>query len=230
MSAQFYLLYIDELDKSILSEIITKLPSKSQEKILRYRSLADRWQFTLSNLLLRSVLKQELKIPDASIKIEIDRYGKPFLIGGKRHFNLSYSKDIVVLATDCFPIGIDVEYVQPLDNLDDLILSFSKNEQRAYKLRSQKKRTNYFYDLWTTKESYLKAIGKGLHYRLDSFNIVINDKEIYLVNKIGLRDLRWTFKRYALRKKYKCVVCAREGKLPEKPTIIKTKSLINSSY
>ena len=30
---------------------------------------------------------------------------------------------------------------------------------------------NYFYDLWTLKESYIKTIGKGLYTPLNSFSI-----------------------------------------------------------
>lgn len=39
-------------------------------------------------------------------------------------------------------------------------------------------RLEYFYEIWTLKESYIKAVGMGLSISLNSFNICINDNAI----------------------------------------------------
>ncbi|MBU3198520.1 4'-phosphopantetheinyl transferase superfamily protein [Clostridium estertheticum] len=41
-----------------------------------------------------------------------------------------------------------------------------------------------FYDLWTLKESYIKAIGRGLSIPFSSFNIKKNDYSISVRNTI----------------------------------------------
>ena len=43
----------------------------------------------LSERILKHILSDELKIAYRNTKIRRDSYGKPFLVGGKRHFNPS---------------------------------------------------------------------------------------------------------------------------------------------
>lgn len=227
MSVHLYLLHIDKPDEAALTKIRPNLSDSSQEKILKNRSLKEQWRATLSELLLRNVLVQELGIAETSIKIEIDSQRKPFLKGGKRHFNLSHSGSMVVIATDDVPIGIDVEYVQPLDDLEHLIVNFSQEEQQAYQSMIPEQRIDFFYDLWTLKESYIKAVGKGLSYGLDSFTLTISEKEIHLSKETGPVDTAWYFKRYMFGPKYKCAVCARHNQFPEEASIIKSEDLVS---
>lgn len=228
MSVCLYLLYTGEPDETVLRKIIPKLPPSSQEKILKNHSLKEQWRATLSDLLLRNVLAQELDISSTSIKIEINSHGKPFLKGGKRHFNLSHSEAIIVIATDDTPIGIDVEYIQPLDDLEHLLVNFSLEEQQAYQAKAPERRLDFFYDLWTLKESYVKAVGKGLSYGLDSFTIMISDKEIHFSKETESIDTAWHFKCYIFATKYKCAVCARHDQFPGEALIIKVENLVNS--
>lgn len=227
MSLHLYLLHTENPDDTVLMKIIPKLPHNSQEKILKNRSLKEQWRATLSELLLRNVLAQELGFAEASIKIEIDSQGKPFLKGEKRHFNLSHSEAMIVIATDDTPIGIDVEYVQPLDDLEHLLVNFSQEEQQAYQSRTPEQRVDFFYDLWTLKESYVKAVGKGLSYELDSFTIMISKKGTYLFKETGSLDTAWYFKRYTFGTKYKCAICARQNQFPEEALIVKVEDLVN---
>ncbi|MGH2612876.1 MAG: 4'-phosphopantetheinyl transferase family protein, partial [Rhabdochlamydiaceae bacterium] len=136
MSVRLYLLYTEKPDERVLRKIIPKLPSSSQEKVFKNHSLKEQWRATLSDLLLRNVLAQELDVSPTSIEIEINSHGKPFLNEEKRYFNLSHSEAIIVIATDNTPIGIDVEYIQPLDDLEHLLVNFSHEEQQAYQARA----------------------------------------------------------------------------------------------
>ncbi len=225
MQLNLYLLHIHEANEWILKEAIGLLPLNAQRKILKNKSLRAQWKAALSELLLRKVLAEELNIAWDSIKIDSGIYGKPVLRGEKRHFNLSHSYEIIILATDDTPLGIDIEYVRPLNDLDNLLANFSLEEQFFYQTVSPEQRTGFFYDLWTLKESYIKAIGTGFNCKINSFTIkILEEGASFLYGSPDL-DVAWFFKRYAFDGHYKCAVCARHNKFPNKAFLVQEADL-----
>lgn len=63
---------------------------------------------------------------------------------------------------------------------------FSDEEVEDLNTRSLVGKIDYFYDLWTLKESYIKAIGKGLSIPLNSFTIKKNKEEGIIVKQDDL--------------------------------------------
>ncbi|WP_142334820.1 4'-phosphopantetheinyl transferase family protein, partial [Bacillus pseudomycoides] len=55
---------------------------------------------------------------------------------------------------------------------------FSVKEIEDLNLKLPIEKDDYFYDLWTLKESYVKAIGKGLSIPLNSFTIKKSEEGI----------------------------------------------------
>lgn len=95
-------------------------------------------------------------------------------------FNISHSGDFVVLAKSDCPIGIDIEKVEDFkDNVSKRV--FTANEQNWLK-EDEKQR---FYQLWTLKESVMKATGKGLSLAPNSFDVLpFFDKKEIIINGI----------------------------------------------
>nr|WP_269320157.1 4'-phosphopantetheinyl transferase superfamily protein [Brevibacillus thermoruber] len=57
---------------------------------------------------------------------------------------------------------------------------FTPQENRILASKTGDARLAYFFHVWTLKESYVKAVGKGLSIPLDSFSVVCaNEKEWY---------------------------------------------------
>ena len=68
------------------------------------------------------------------------------------------------------PVGVDVERVdRPMDYLGMSRRFFAEIETEAVRNSSEAERSELFYRIWTLKEAYVKAIGKGLAHALDSF-------------------------------------------------------------
>jgi len=115
------------------------------------------------------------------IEIALKRaaHGKPFLAGShctNLRFNLSHSGDAVLCAlARGREIGVDIEATVPSDDLLNIATQFfAPDECAALAARNGGERTALFYQLWTRKEAYLKARGKGLSHPLNSFSVMPN--------------------------------------------------------
>ena len=86
----------------------------------------------------------------------------------------------------------------------------------------------FFFDLWTLKESYIKAVGKGLSIPLKSFTINFLKKGEIAV-KLGNKLTNWTLKQYFLDPEYKMSVCGTHTAFPEN-VIIKRLKYICSKH
>lgn len=102
-------------------------------------------------------------------------FGKPFvedLIGIS--FNISHTDGLIAAAfTVGHEIGLDVERVNR-DRADLLKIApdyFSSSELRE--LAVNKDPVRRFFDLWAVKESYIKARGMGLDFRLQQVSFVV---------------------------------------------------------
>ena len=106
-----------------------------------------------------------------ALAIVSNDYGKPYLRNGACFFNLSHShqKAMVIFAQS--EVGCDLERIA---ESDDAIVAahFSPNEKALYTNAPQDKRAEIFYRIWVIRESFLKAIGRGLVDPIPKFSTV----------------------------------------------------------
>lgn len=144
-----------------------------------FRFNVHRNQFLMYRSALRHILAVYYKIAPQNLVINYNRYGKPHLSDNRLNleFNLSHSSDMAILAiTQKNAIGVDIEQIKPFDNLEDLVNRyFSIAEQKLFYLTTSKKKLESFYEIWTRKEAYIKAIGKGLSFPLDHITVSFCD-------------------------------------------------------
>lgn len=104
-----------------------------------------------AGLLVNAVLGSDTEaLPDA--------FGKPRLPCGQE-FNLSHAGDYAVLITGDAAVGVDIERIRPLDGMR-IARRFFHPDEYAY-LLSQPAPHTAFFTIWTLKESYVKALGRG---------------------------------------------------------------------
>ncbi|MGM7693020.1 4'-phosphopantetheinyl transferase family protein [Staphylococcus saprophyticus] len=77
-------------------------------------------------------------------------------------FSLSYSTNIIALAINNSPVGIDIEKIFDLDYMSVVNNFFNSNEKRYMSNLVQDKHLNCFFNMWTLKESLGKFIGTGI--------------------------------------------------------------------
>jgi 4'-phosphopantetheinyl transferase len=89
------------------------------------------------------------------------------------HFSVSHSADWVAVAIAPEPIGIDIELVAPDCGWQDIAETcFHLSERRHLRDMSGPPAREAFFEIWTRKEAYLKAIGSALDTDPPSFSTV----------------------------------------------------------
>lgn len=209
---QIYALPIPQLINSTDYDFLaSKLSADKRRQIAKYVYKEDAYRSLLGEILIRTVIQKECKIANEDIVLIKNQYGKPGLPDHTTFsFNLSHSGDWVVLIWGHGKVGIDVEEIRPID-LHIAENCFSLVEYEELLSRKDSERIHYFYDLWTLKESCIKAIGTGLSTPLNSIIFqILPDEEIKLnPNPFGLY-----FKQYHISPHYKLSACTSTNEFP----------------
>ncbi|MDE1997881.1 MAG: 4'-phosphopantetheinyl transferase superfamily protein [Burkholderiales bacterium] len=173
------------LDISLLAQYEGLLSQDERKRWTQFMFEKDRHCYLVSRALLRTVLANILAVHPSEVCFGKSSKGKPFLThpkGGELSFNLTHCEDMVLLAVaNRGQIGIDVEPSTRSAPLDIAYQYFAEHEVRSLKACAPKLRDEYFFALWTLKESYVKATGQGLSTPLHSFGFSFDRaKEIVL--------------------------------------------------
>lgn len=168
-----------------VASLAALLSDEERDRAARFVFDRDRHQFIVVRGWLRHLLGEYLDRPPRAIRFVVGPHGKPMLAEGDDdlNFNVSHSGDVGVLAF-CRgrEIGIDVERADPRVEIDDLAeSSFSTTERHSLRLLRGNARVDRFFQLWTAKEAFIKALGGGLSIPLQDFTV-----------DVGLETDLWT--------------------------------------
>lgn len=202
----------------------------------------DRLRYLITRTLLREVLSCYLQGTPEDWRFKTNLYGKPYLVDsvGMTHqtnFNISHTDGLVVLGI-CRDkeLGVDTENTQREAPLDVAERFFSSSENRQLLSLPHEHRTMRFWEIWTLKESYIKARGMGLLLPLDQLSF---DLEVPSAISIGfsssLEDnpLRWQFLQLRPTEHYLLSVCIEAPSTDDPPiqwTIRETVPLMSHRF
>lgn len=160
----------------LLEQLGRALSPDEWERAQRFRFEIHRRRFVAGRGSLRHLLAAYRGEDPAALRFTYGPRGKPELVGaGDLAFNLSHSEDLGLLGLVRGPaIGVDVEYLKEMSDLEQIASRFFSAEENAELARvpaEQKKQA--FFNCWTRKEAYLKAVGEGLAAPLDSFVVTL---------------------------------------------------------
>jgi 4'-phosphopantetheinyl transferase len=126
---------------------------------------------------MRQLLAPLLGVAATAIEYTAGADGKPALAGGSSgaglHFNLSHSGTLGLFGWSWHrEIGVDVEVWRGMRDEEALVRRyFSDREVAAWEALAPGLRHEAFFNLWTRKEAYVKALGHGLGLPLHSFDV-----------------------------------------------------------
>jgi 4'-phosphopantetheinyl transferase len=140
---------------------------------------ADRFHFPIHRRryiaargMLRHLLADYLDVLPSEIAFLYSHYKKPYLAETDLQFNISHSHEMVVFAfTQKFPLGIDIEKIEPTFKDSVAERYFSEAEYAQLIGLPEPQQIPAFYWIWSRKEALVKATGQGLHFPLKSFSV-----------------------------------------------------------
>lgn len=208
--------YLPEFQDTLLQY----LPEAGKLRVRNRQNLNSKLQTVAGELLARYSVGHYLGKSHQEINLVFGEKGKPHIANLVNiHYNISHSGHYVVCAVAAEEIGIDVERIRKV-NLRIAERFFSPSEIEDLMACEEENRMQYFITLWTIKESYLKAIGRGLTQHLNSFTIVKNNESYLLTGNEEAEG--YGIETQQLNPEYMMAVCS---PLPYSPSEIKHVSL-----
>ncbi|AGK96293.1 4'-phosphopantetheinyl transferase family protein [Clostridium pasteurianum] len=201
----------DFKDEKMLDKFFEYVSAEKAQRLSNFKIAEDKKRGILGELLVRYLICSKLKIKNNEIEFTTNRYGKPFLkdyIG--LEYNISHSNELVVCAIGDYEVGIDVEYIKNID-FDTANYVFSPQEYEEYSHIPVYRRLDYFYSIWTLKESLIKAKGLGMYIPMNSFTVNRNSpKDVYCLYD----NSKYYFKEYSMEE-YKLSICSKLKAFPD---------------
>lgn len=164
---------------AVISQLTRLLSLEEKKRAKRFVFEKHRQNFTVSRGLLRLILSHYLDVAPERLEFEYLPQGKPILAKPSGlyslNFNLSHSGGIVLYAiAKGRALGIDVELVRSFKDMDSVAKRFfSPSEYSHYSVLAPLDKPIGFFNCWTRKEAYLKALGDGLVHPLDQFAVTL---------------------------------------------------------
>ena len=177
-----------DIEDNKIEEFLKLISKEKLDKINRYRFREDYLRSLYGDILVRFEIIKQLGIANSDIKFTLNKYGKPYIEGyNNLFFNISHSEDWVICAISDEEVGVDIEKIEkaPVEVAEHY---FHSREYKLIRSKASEEVDEYFYKMWTLKESYIKWIGKGLSKQLDSFSINEDiNNEFYIEENKELR-------------------------------------------
>ncbi len=173
-------LWWENIDSQVgrISEFWNTLSEDERKRAERFRFDPHRERFIVQRGRLREILSGYWDVLPKGIKFRKGTGGKPSISSDSPmiRFNLSHSKGYALLAIAYGrEVGVDVEVLRPKKKATALVERFfSPNEKAAFRKLKPHEEGAAFFAGWTRKEAYVKAVGKGLRFPLDRFDVSLS--------------------------------------------------------
>jgi 4'-phosphopantetheinyl transferase len=163
-------------DPELISRYRVLMSADEREREARFHFAVDRHRYLVTRALVRTTLSlYRPEVPPNDWSFQVNPYGRPRITNaeaGSIGFNVSHSGNVVALAVgNALEIGFDLEVIADRSPSIELASEFfAMKEAAALRSLPPAAQAMRFLELWTLKESFIKACGKGLSIPLDKFS------------------------------------------------------------
>lgn len=191
-----------------------------RERAGRYLRERDRGSFLLQRAALRRHLAALLGVGDPRrIEFAHNERGKPRVAGGGGglEFNASGSGEVGLMAfSRGRPVGVDVERYRDIEELELAENFFAVEETAELRALPAEWRREGFFNAWTRKEAFIKALGQGLYFPLDRFAVSLAPGAVAELRRIegegmGMSAGDWTLAAVRMEPGYAAAVVRKGG-------------------
>ncbi|MGF1494762.1 MAG: 4'-phosphopantetheinyl transferase family protein [Microcoleaceae cyanobacterium] len=216
-----------QVSAETIQQLQSTLSTDESQRAARFRFNKDRFAFIAARGILRKILSQYLGCSSRSIQFSYSSKGKPTIepeflntLGQNPQvshpqlypqFNLSHSQGIAIYGVTLNrQIGIDLEWMRPIESLALAERFFSPTEYQQLKSTPINEQTALFYQLWVCREAYLKATGEGIA-ALQKIEVNLPNSEQFQIIRDQQSLNHWTLQQLHVTPGYKAAI-AIEGK------------------
>lgn len=171
-------------------KLISFLSTREKETANSFKFEKDIIRFVISHVVMRLLIGSYTRLNPEELIFNYNLYGKPSIsIDKKINFNLSHSHNKSVISFYKDEIGIDIEYINELTEIDELTeLVLSKQEQLILEELSGDRKIRKFFDLWTKKEALIKAGGLGISDNIKNIDLYSLEPIDYIITSFYTFD------------------------------------------
>lgn len=196
--------FLDQSESEYLSFIQT-LSIDERMRAGRFHFQEDRKRFIARHGMLRMLLGCYLGVKASEIQFYHGKNGKPAITEtfgkGTIQFNLSHSNGVALFAfARNHEIGVDIEHIRDTPEIEQIMeqfFSIKENEVMRSLPGSQKREA--FFNGWTCKEAFVKALGDGLSLPLDKFDVSLvpgESAELLRIEGDSIEASQWSIQNF----------------------------------
>lgn len=211
--ADVWYAWVENCDRDDLERYEALLSAQERARLGRFAFPALAREYLVTRALCRLTLSRYAPVAPGDWAFIQNGYGRPEIhprFSTRLRFNLSNCRTLVAcVVTADADAGIDVESVdRPNELLALADRYFSADEVRLLRSAPESERRDIFFQLWTLKESYIKARGMGLTIALEQFSFDIRGPQIRVsfAPALNERNAGWQFELYRLGELHRMAV------------------------
>ena len=187
------------------------LTGEELARAAKFRRPADAEGFILCRGLLRRILADCLNTDPSALRFNRNSQGKPFLEDGTLDFNVSHSRDrLLVAVTAGRAVGVDIEFRRGGLSMQSIAKRWFAPEEQEF-FQTLEKPEKGFFEIWAKKEAYVKALGLGIYKDLNTFAVPLGEKPFSA--NIG-KDGQWFFQTLEIDPDYAAAVVSEAPPVP----------------
>ncbi len=184
----------------LIARLELMLSAEERVRAARLIFSRDRRRFVVGRAVLRLILAGYLGVEPESLRFSYRAEGKPFLVKptcAALSFNVTNCEDLALVAfASGREVGIDLERLDRHIEVEEIAAQFfTPVEVAAIRALPPEFRHVRFFEFWTRKEAYIKALGNGLSVPLNEFDVAsILDRPGFRANG---SSGRWSMRQFA---------------------------------
>ncbi len=219
-SVHLWLTFVEDAsDPALLSRYRQLMTTEEQARADRFYFERDRNRYLVTRALVRTVLSRYAPVSPVAWRFDANAHGRPLIandppLARSLSFNLTHTDDLIALAvTREREVGIDTENIDRGALLDVADRYFAPSEVRDLRALRAERQALRFFELWTLKESYIKARGMGLAIPLRHFAFDLRDEcRVSLSTAPELQDPaeRWALRQLWPSERHPLALCVEQ--------------------
>ena len=218
-SVHVWYLRTDQRADALLTRWSRVLSAQETERARAFVFDKDRRAYVAAHGLLRVALARYLGVPPERLSFASGPHGRPEIAGAAAcsglRFSLTHTDGLAAcaLARDA-EVGVDVEATTRPAAREIVERCFAPAERRALLALSTEQQQERFFEYWTLKEAFLKAIGRGLAYPMDRILFTLTPEHpprVALLPELEESADAWQFSSWSVEENYRIALAVRSG-------------------